>query len=131
MTRVGASILGVEMSARFSKFLDSMPWAPSHVDWRSIPCAKFEISDDWEESVLEFSREYPLGAHEYLMALYDESQPSILCPLGVGLRDIDLIYSGTPGSRYICGVDLIDGRPVPAYEDFAEFDGFANLIFRA
>lgn len=47
------------------------------------------------------------------------------------LRDVDLLYSASPGARYLCGVDMVDGRPAPYYDDFAEFDGYSLLVFRA
>ena len=125
-----ASSLAVEESKSFERYLEALPWAPSHVDWRELPSVEFELLDDWEEMILDFSQGCPLGRHEYVMVMYDGSQPSILCGTGAGLRDLDLLYSAAPGARYFCGVDLIDGRAIPRYEDFAEFDGFSKVTFR-
>lgn len=117
-------------SAEFERHLNGHPWAPSRLDWRYIGHVEFVMNDSWESDVIEFSERTPLGRHGHLMLMYSGAEPSLLGFREDALRDLDLIYSASPGARYFCGVDLVDGRPIPRYEDFAEFDGDSKITFR-
>jgi hypothetical protein len=122
--------LDASYSAEFEQYLNSQPWAPSRLDWRSIGHIEFVMNNSWESKVVEFSDRTPLGRHSHLMLMYSGAEPSLLGFKEDALRDIDLIYSASPGARYFCGVDIVDGQPIPRYEDFAEFDGDSKITFR-
>lgn len=122
--------LDTPYSADFEQYLNSQPWAPSRLDWRCIRHVEFVMTDFWESEIVEFSNRIPLGLHSYLMLMYSGAEPSLLGIKEDALRDLDLLYSASPGARYFCGVDIVDGRPIPRYEDFAEFDGDSKITFR-
>ncbi|MGW8726232.1 hypothetical protein ACWGNF_09425 [Streptomyces sp. NPDC055808] len=118
------------VSTEFERYLESRAWTPSRLDWSLVEHVEFELTEDWEGRVVEFANATPLGRHSHLMFMYGGSEPSLVALMSDGLRDIDLIYSASAGARYFCGVDVISGVPVPVFEDFAEFDGFATVSFR-
>lgn len=118
------------VSAEFERYLEGLPWAPSRLDWTLIEHVEFDMAESWESAVVEFAAQTPLSRHSHVMCMYSGSEPSLVGLRDEVLRDVDLIYSSSPGARYFCGVDMVSGAPVPAFEDFAEFDGFAVMTFR-
>jgi len=130
MEEHGGARLATSLSTEFERYLDTWPWAPSRLDWRSIDHVEFDMVDPWEDALVEFAGSTPLGRHENVMLMYSPSEPSLLSPTGAALRDLDLIYSASYGAKYICGVDVINGAPVLSCGDFAEFDGYSKVFFR-
>lgn len=122
--------LDASVSAAFDQYLCGYPWLPSRLDWSQIPFVEFTMEDSWEDRIVEFAAQTPVGRHSHLMIMFDYDEPSLLTLKDDGLRDLDLLYSGSPGARYFCGADIIEGRCVPCHEDFAEFDGWATVTFR-
>lgn len=130
MSEHESSQLEAPVSARFEQYLNNQSWAPSRLDWRSIGHVVFTMTDSWEDALVEFASHTPAGRHSHIMFMYSGAEPSILSLRDDGLRDLDLIYSASPGARYFCGIDIVDGCPKPVYEDFAEFDGYSKVTFR-
>jgi len=114
------------VSTEFERYLESRAWTPSRLDWSLVEHVEFEMAEGWEVDVVDFANATPLGRHSHLMFMYSGSEPSLVALMSDGLRDVDLIYSASAGARYFCGVDMVSGALVPAFEDFAEFDGFAT-----
>lgn len=129
MTEHESSLADITVSVSFERHLNTLPWAPSHLDWRSIEHVRFEMSEAWEARILGFAERTSMAKHSHLLFLYSAAEPSLVCLKEDGLLDIDLIYYGAPGARYFCGVDLIDGVPTPAFNHLAEFDGFSIVRF--
>lgn len=119
--------LDLAVSRGFESYLNSLPWAGSHVDWRRIPSDIFDIPGDVPDHFLMRLRKSLIGSHDYLILLYNGDEPSLLCRLVDGIADMDLLYSRAPGTRYFCGADVVDGKVIPAYQDFGEFDGFGRI----
>jgi hypothetical protein len=118
------------VAADFERYLEGRPWAPSRLDWTLIEHVEFDMTGSWEREIVEFAAQTPLGRHSHVMCMFSGSEPALVGLRDDVLRDVDLIYSSSPGARYFCGVDLVSSIAVPAFEDFAEFDGFAAIIFR-
>lgn len=130
MSEHESSLAGKAMSAEFEQYLQSLPWAPSRLDWREIEHSTFKLEDGWEAWIDQFAQSVPAGRHDYLMFMYSGSEPSLIARREDGLRDVDLIYSASAGARYFCGVDKVRDEFVVQHADFGEFDGVSSVLFR-
>lgn len=74
----------------------------------------------WEDQVSEFADRTRLGRHSHVMVMYSGTEPSLRGLKGDVLRDLDILYSASPGPRYFCGVEVENGLP-SVYDDFGEF----------
>jgi len=122
-------ILDATYSSRFEAYLDMLPWAGSHIDWRLIEHHSQEVPVEVTLDFLESCRRTPWGRHEYLLVMYWGQEPSLLCRTDEAIFDLDLLYSGSPGTRFVCGADLQDGSAILSFREFVEYDGFAQLTY--
>jgi hypothetical protein len=122
-------------SLAFTRYLESFPWLPTRIDWKEIEHATFDMNDydiasSWEDDIVQFAERTTLINYQYVMLLFGVDEPSLVTEKLPGLRDIDLIYSGTGGARYFCGTEIINRSIHPRYEDFGEFDGVSRIRVR-
>ncbi|MFH7338155.1 hypothetical protein [Streptomyces sp. KHY 26] len=103
-------------------YLDGLPWGTSRLDWDEIPhlFIPFGERDPQPQWTSNFSHT-PLGRHNYIMIAYAPGRDGIIGDRDEVLADLDLLYSGSPGPRYFCGVDVAQGHTNLAVQDFAEF----------
>lgn len=122
-------VLDEKYSSDFDKFLCSLPWAGSHIDWRELAYEQIEIPEVVDANFLALCRNTDWGSHEYVFIMYNRGCKSLLCKLEDAVTDLDLLYSEAPGTRFICGAD-VEGESIQIiHADFAEYDGFSRLIF--
>ncbi|MEQ7009152.1 hypothetical protein ABN028_23510 [Actinopolymorpha sp. B17G11] len=111
--------MAVEFSSAFNTYLCTLPWAGAGLDWRGISHRHLRLTGDVpDEDVVGWARHTAAGTHDYILATDSADEPSVLCPFDDGLRDLDLL-SHRP-DLFICGADLIGGRPSPVYPHFIE-----------
>ncbi|MBB5787726.1 hypothetical protein [Jiangella mangrovi] len=126
LTEHAGSILPVEFSSAFDTYLCTMRWMGAGLDWSGVPHRYLRLTPDvGDEDVVAWARETAVGRHEHVLVTDSAREPSVLCRLDDGLRDLDLLSHRPDVS--ICGVDLIDGRPIPAYPHFIERRSIEHL----
>ncbi|MFI8963362.1 hypothetical protein ACIGO8_14760 [Streptomyces sp. NPDC053493] len=117
-------VLDAESSREFDRLLGEFPWAPSRVRWSHVPHIHIDLPEnETDNEFWERFRETPAGRHEYVFLMYSAREPGVVCKAREAIPDLDLLYSGAPGSRYFCGAEAEEGGPTPHFMDFAEYDG--------
>ncbi|SFT75585.1 hypothetical protein SAMN04487904_107175 [Actinopolyspora lacussalsi subsp. righensis] len=120
--------LDERVSGRFENYLNSFPWAGSHVDWRVVENEKLCHPDDVDDHFLEKCRGTPWGSFGHVLVVYTGDEPSLLCELEDVAEDIDLLYCVSPGDRFSCAASL-DGDVVRVYfSNFLEYDGHVRML---
>ena len=122
-------VLDPGFSSNLEVFLSTLPWAGSHIDWRQVEHASLEIPEEMDAGFLADCRQTPWGRHDYLMIMYSGHEPALLCSLVDAVSDLDLLYSGAPGTRFSCGADVDGGAVVLSCREFLEYDGRAELTY--
>ncbi|MFC8171070.1 hypothetical protein [Streptomyces sp. NPDC057325] len=117
-------ILDASYSRDFNKVLSGLPWTVNSVRWTTLPHRELEIPDDpLDDNFWEAFKASPIGGHDFTFLMYSGREPGFACRTHDAVPDLDLLYSGAPGSRYFCGVDMGSEGPVLNFKDFAEYDG--------
>lgn len=129
LSRHEHEILSTEYSKSLEGYLDTLPWEPSRVRWSDIPHTSIQIPETPGTDVLREFRNAAMGAHEFIMIMYNGSDKSILCRPEDALLDIDLLYARAPGPRYFCGADRVNEKIILGARDFGEYD-ISGLTFR-
>ncbi|WP_430792089.1 hypothetical protein [Actinoplanes sp. G11-F43] len=122
-------VLELGFSSEFEAYLNTLPWAGSHIDWRLLDHKSLELPEDIDADFIESCRRTPWGRHDYLMIMYSGMEPALLCGTVDAISDIDLLYSGAPGTRFSCGADVNDGRVILNCLEFVEYDGYAEFTY--
>jgi hypothetical protein len=122
-------VLGLSFSSEFETYLNTLPWAGSHIDWRLVDHSSLDLPDDIDADFIERCRRTPWGRHDYLMIMYSGQEPALLCSTVDAVSDMDLLYGGAPGTRFACGADLDAGRVILSCREFVEYDGYAELTY--
>lgn len=113
-------VLESRYSESFHRYLESLPWLPSKIDWSELRSVFVSLEDG--EVDLQSMAETPIGRHQYTMVCYKAADAAILCRTDDDFRDADLLCMRASGPRYMCGAQLIDHTPVLTVEAFAEYD---------
>jgi hypothetical protein len=70
-----------------------------------------------------------IARHPNLLAFYAPGECALLVSYNDGIRNIDYLYWGAPGTRYVCGAERQGETVRLACADFLEFNGFGQLRF--
>ncbi|HEV7951242.1 MAG TPA: hypothetical protein VGP24_15885 [Glaciihabitans sp.] len=122
-------VLDQGFSSELEAYLNTLPWAGSHVDWRLVNHHSLELPEEPDAEFLKRCRRTPWGRHDYLMIMYSGQEPAILCSITDAVPDMDLLYSGAPGTRFACGAYVVGDAVTLSCSDFVEYDGFAELTY--
>jgi hypothetical protein len=113
------SLVTIEFSSAFDTYLCTLRWVGAGLDWSATAHRYLRQTPDvGDDAVVEWARKTAVGKHDYVLVTDSATEPSVLCRFDDGLRDLDLL-SRWP-EVFICGVDMIDGRPSPTYPHFIE-----------
>jgi hypothetical protein len=129
LSRHPHQILEQGFSEELEVYLNTLPWASSHVDWGLVAHGSLEVPEEVNLDFLEKCRQTPWGRHDYLMIMYTGQEPALLCDFTDAVYDLDLLYSGAPGTRFACGAGIDGGAVVLSCREFVEYDGYAKLIY--
>ncbi len=124
-----AQVAEPEICARFESFLVGLPWAGSHIDWSLVPYDTMELPIEVDAETVKRCVGTRWGRHGRLLIMYNGHEPGIFCDVAVGLKDLDLLYSAAPGTRFMCGARMVGRVVKPVFDDFAEFDGSSVLTY--
>jgi hypothetical protein len=116
-------------SSRFERYLNTLPWVSSHVDWDQVENAQLLMPTEVDRAFLNECRKTPWGQHDHVVIMYTGDQDSLLCRTEDAIADLDLLYSRAPGDRFFCGAELIGTVLNVLHEHFSEYDGHARLTY--
>ncbi|MFH8581847.1 hypothetical protein OG988_17580 [Streptomyces zaomyceticus] len=121
----GASMSTVELAAAFDAYLCTLPWVGQGIDWRGLQSRSLGLDGVSADEAVRWARETPLGSHRHVLVIDSASEPGVICSFEDAVRDFELL-SNRP-ELYMCGMDLLDGRPEPTFEHFIERRSFMTL----
>lgn len=124
-----AQVADQGICAQFESFLAGLPWAGSHIDWRLVPFETIELPIEVDAETLKRCADTKWGRHGRLLIMYNGDEPGIFCDVATGIKDLDLLFSAAPGTRFICGARTAGRGVEPVFDDFAEFNGFSVLTY--
>ncbi|MFE1229789.1 hypothetical protein [Streptomyces sp. NPDC058745] len=124
----GASTSTVELASAFDAYLCTLPWAGQGIDWRGLPSRSLVLDGVSDDEAVRWARETPMGSHRHVLLIDSASEPGVICSFEDAVRDFELL-SNRP-ELYMCGIDLLDGRPEPTFEHFIERRSFMTLHAR-
>lgn len=84
-----ALVIDSAVSAQFAGYLESLPWAGTHVDWRVLCGSRLSLVG--EPDVLEWARYRRIGRHPYALIVHSPSEPALAASLRSVLNSIDLL----------------------------------------
>ncbi|MGH3802845.1 MAG: hypothetical protein ACRDTD_22505, partial [Pseudonocardiaceae bacterium] len=122
-------VLDQQASAEFESYLNTFPWGGSQLDWREIPNETLVLPKIVDTGFITLSRRTPWGKHGHIFVMYNGDEPAILCSTEDAVADLDLLYSGAPGTRFFCGAEINGKETKVVHSDFAEYDGFSKIRF--
>ncbi|MEV0323647.1 hypothetical protein ACIBKX_13405 [Streptomyces sp. NPDC050658] len=121
-------ILDAAYSATLERYLDTLPWASSRIQWADVPHTEIDEPPSDDPDFLDACGKTPLGGHSWVLIMYNGGEPAVLCRTEDALKDIDVLYLRAPGPRYFCGADRRDEEVTLVPEHFAEYD-ISGLTF--
>ncbi|MEU9114738.1 hypothetical protein AB0D04_23820 [Streptomyces sp. NPDC048483] len=125
----GASLSPVALSAAFDAYLCTLPWAGAGIRWQGMPHRTLALEDDvTDEAVVAWARQTPVAAHSHVLVIDSAREPGVICRFEDGLRDFELLT--VRPDLFLCGVDLVNGTPRPAFGHFIERRSFHTLTAR-
>jgi len=123
-----AVVLPDELSRGFDRYLLSLPWAGSALDWSKMPAPQsFDLRCVDSAEFQEWLRKTRIGVHSSVAVWYSAERGGIVAPLLMALECLDELYWGAPGVRYAFGVDVEGSRMEPAYGDLVQY-GAGDLL---
>ncbi|MFG2902925.1 hypothetical protein ACGFZH_38345 [Streptomyces zaomyceticus] len=115
----------VELAAAFDAYLCTLPWAGQGIDWRGLRSSSLDLDGVSDDEAVRWAAATPLGRHRHVLVIDSASEPGVICSFEDALRDFESL-SNRP-ELYMCGIDLLDGRPEPTFEHFVERRSFMTL----
>ena len=114
--------LPAELSIAFDSYLNTLPWQVSSLDWSRMPSSV--TLDVAKSNLADFQiwlTKTRIGGHQAIAVWYSRTEGGLVIPIeSATLDNLDELYWAAAGTRYLCGVDLENDRPVPAYADLLE-----------
>jgi hypothetical protein len=123
-------VVDARESEAFAEVLNSLQWNISgmRLDWLKIIGIEIDLDDPNAAQLLGRSR---LAAHSHTFLLYSPAQPGLVVRTDAIIEHLDELYWKSAGINYLCGAEVdAEGQVVFAFQDFAEYDGFAKLTAR-
>lgn len=121
--------LPMDFSTGFEKFLDTLPWLGSGLDWSRMPCVEaIDASDPEPRAILRWAKRTRIGSHSHMAIWYSAKQGGLVVGIEVGLASLDELYRDAPGVRFAFGVDLYLDQLEPAYGDLLQYGSGDRLI---
>lgn len=123
-----ASVVPANVCDDFARFLATLPWLGTGLDWSKLPPAcSLSLSSKSAEAVDDWLRRTRAGRQPYLIAFFSEGQPGIAIATRKALRHLDEIFWKAPGRRFMFGAHRHEEQWQPAFQDFLEYDGGERL----
>lgn len=117
-----AQLLPHEISVAFDRYIMTLPWEGSALDWDRLPRA--EAINVVTASPAEFQAwvsRIALATHAHMAVWYSESEGGIVVPTDAGIAALDELYWKYASIRFCFGVDIVDGAIVPSYKDLLQY----------
>lgn len=115
-------VIPAAMSEEFDRYLNTLPWIGSGLDWDRIPsAASINVSSASESAMHAWLTGTRIGKRKYMAVWLSASKRGIIAATGVAFDCLDELYRGSPGVRFAFGIDIIDSILVPHYPDFLQY----------
>jgi hypothetical protein len=129
--RTGYAIVVTEdVTAQFGLHLEELPWLPSGsgLDWTRLKGLATDLSRIDAPHLTNWLAHMPLGGDPYWVFWYSSEEPGIACEKAFAASHLSEAFWTAPGKRYVFGAAMQDGKLVPSFGHFAEYDGTDALI---
>lgn len=124
-----ASPITRELSAQFARYLDTLPWYPSKLNWSKMPASlKLNVSEAKSEDIAAWARRTRLGRHSHLVVYYSEEVGGLVLPFEDAVVHLDELYWMSPGVRFAFGADFENGAIKPAFDSLLQY-GDGDWLF--
>jgi hypothetical protein len=118
-----------DLSAGFDRYLNTLPWLFSGLDWSKMPRSEvINLSEANEEDLLAWAKRTRVGAHGHLAVWYSPREGGLVVPIDLGLVSLDELYLGAPGVRFAFGVDLQQAGMNAAFGDLLQYGSGDDLV---
>jgi hypothetical protein len=123
----GFSLLSNAVSRQLEEHLLTLRWVGQHIDFGHIKTST-EISVSDFGIAIEQLKKTAFGGHAFALAFFSAEDSVVAGPFDLMIRNMDEIFWKTPGTRFVFGSDKRGDEWIPAFDDFAEYNGDGSLI---
>jgi len=123
-----AQPLPAETSAAFDRYLLSLPWGISSLDWSRMDNAEvINLAQSDAFQLRAWLSRTGIGSHSHTAIWYSLEEGGLILPTSIAIEHLDELYRFAPGVRYAFGVTVEDGSIKPAFRDLLEY-GRGDLL---
>jgi hypothetical protein len=123
-----ATPLPTAISDAFDVHLAALPWAgTTALDWSRLAARQLNVVGKAPAEILHWVMTTRLGTHGHIAIWYSRDDGGVVVPLRAGIEALDEFYWGAHGVRFSFGVDLVDGRVSPFFDDLLQY-GHGDLL---
>jgi hypothetical protein len=118
------AIVGAVVIAEFNKYLCTLRWFPTSLDWRGMPpWEQFRLAVDNEAAAVEWAHRMAIGKHSHVVAVYKWDEPGLVCTLDAAIFNLGALFAHAPGKNFFFGADQEGDSWRYKFADLMEFDG--------
>lgn len=127
-----ARALPDHLSIEFDRYLNTLAWLGSGLDWSKMPSEKrINVVDATPSDFAAWLAGTAIGQHSHTVVWYSAEEGGIVVPAIAGVDDLDELYWHAPGVRFACGAELQEGIVVPRYSDLMQYGSGDEIIATA
>ena len=113
----------------FQKYLDTLPWGSSQVDSTRIESAKHVQREHLNpQELAQWLADTRVGRRPRAGAYWGIFDPVVLLDTRYALESLDWLSSHHPQGLFLFGIQEEQGKLMPHFEDWLQFDGGSHFI---
>ena len=122
-------VASVAVASQLDSYLSKLPWLPSGsgLDRTVMRGKQADLTVLTDDELLDWFRTTPIGKDRFVIMLFAADQPCIICNANFAISNIDHLFWGAPGKRYVFGASVRGEIVEPAFDHFAEYDHAGSL----